>query len=101
MSLVGDLAEDAFSGLRFDTFVMGVGGFDVDAGCTEFNQEDARVKRAALDRRRCIVVADSGKLGKVTFAHICPLERVDVLVTDATRTTRCWTPVKPRMWRWW
>jgi DeoR/GlpR family transcriptional regulator of sugar metabolism len=83
MSLVGDLAEDAFSGLRFDTFVMGVGGFDLDAGCTEFNQEDARVKRAALASvRRCIVVADSAKLGKVTFARICPLERVDVLVTD-------------------
>ena len=77
------MAEDAFSRLRFDTFVMGVGGFDLDAGCTEFNQEDARVKRAALACvRRCIVVADSAKLGKVTFARICPLERVDVLVTD-------------------
>ncbi len=83
MSLVGDLAEEAFSGLRFDTFIMGVGGFDEDAGCTEFNQEDARVKRAALASvRRCIVVADSAKLGKVTFARICPLDEVDVLVTD-------------------
>ena len=83
MSLVGDLADHAFSGLRFDTFIMGVGGFDVDAGCTEFNQDDARVKRAALASvRRCIVVADSAKLGKVTFARICPLDRVDVLVTD-------------------
>ncbi len=83
MSLVGDLAEHAFAGLRFDTFIMGVGGFDIEAGCTEFNQEDARVKRAALASvRRCIVVADSAKLGKVTFARICPLERVDVLVTD-------------------
>ena len=83
MSLVGDLAEHAFAGLRFDTFLMGVGGFDIEAGCTEFNQEDARVKRAALASvRRCIVVADSAKLGKVTFARICPLERVDVLVTD-------------------
>jgi len=84
LSLVGDLAEEAFARLRFDTLVMGVGGIDATAGCTEFNQDDARVKRAALASvRRCIVVADSAKLGKITFAQICTLDRVDVLVTDS------------------
>jgi DeoR/GlpR family transcriptional regulator of sugar metabolism len=84
LSLVGDLAEEAFSRLRFDTLVMGIGGIDVASGCTEFSLDDARVKRAALECvRRCIVVADSSKLGKVTFAKVCPLERVDVLVTDS------------------
>ena len=52
-------------------------------GCTEYSLEDARVKRAALASvRRCIVVADSSKLGSVTFAQVCSLERVDVVVTD-------------------
>jgi DeoR/GlpR family transcriptional regulator of sugar metabolism len=84
MSLIGDLAEEAFSRLRFDTLVMGVGGVEVGAGCTEFNQDDARVKRAALASvRRCIVVADSSKLGKITFAQICTIDLVDVLVTDS------------------
>jgi DeoR/GlpR family transcriptional regulator of sugar metabolism len=63
---------------------MGIGGVDVASGCTEYSLEDARVKRAALACvRRCIVVADSSKLRKVTFAQICALERVDVLVTDS------------------
>jgi DeoR/GlpR family transcriptional regulator of sugar metabolism len=84
LSLVGDMAEGAFSRLRFDTLVMGVGGIDVEAGVTEFSLEDARVKRAALASvRRCIVVADSSKLGKVTFAQVCPLASVDVVVTDS------------------
>jgi DeoR/GlpR family transcriptional regulator of sugar metabolism len=83
LSLVGDLAEAAFRDLRFDTFVMGVGGVDPEEGLTEFNPDDARVKRAALaSARRCVVVADGSKLGKVAFARICPVERVDVLVTD-------------------
>jgi len=83
-SLVGDHAERAFADLRFDTFVMGVGGIEAQAGLTEFNLDDARVKRAALARaRRCVVVADSSKLGRVAFAGICSLEQVDVLVTDA------------------
>ena len=84
LSLVGDLAEDAFSRLRFDTFVMGVAGVDAEVGCTEFSTDDARVKRAALATvRRCIVVADSSKLGVVTFARICPLDSVNVVVTDS------------------
>ncbi len=85
LSLVGDLAERSFQDLLFDTFVMGVGGIDPAVGCTEFNLDDARVKRAALaNARRCLVVADGSKLGRVAFARVCPLERVDVLVTDTS-----------------
>ncbi len=84
LSLIGDLAEDAFARLRFDTLVMGVAGVDAEVGCTEFSTDDARVKRAALATvRRCIVVADSSKLGVVTFARICPLDSVSVVITDA------------------
>lgn len=83
-SLIGDHAERAFADLRFDTFVMGVGGIERRAGLTEFNLDDAGVKRAALaSSQRCLVVADSSKLGRVAFAGICPLDRMDVLVTDA------------------
>ncbi|RPI06768.1 MAG: DeoR/GlpR transcriptional regulator, partial [Actinobacteria bacterium] len=85
LSLVGDMAEEAFSRLRFDTYVMGVGGIDIDAGVTEFSLEDARVKRAAVASvRRCIVVADASKLGKVTFAQVCSIERVETVVTDSS-----------------
>jgi DeoR/GlpR family transcriptional regulator of sugar metabolism len=63
---------------------MGVGGIQEAAGLTEYNLDDARVKRAALaSAQRCVVVADSSKLGRVAFARICPLEQVDVLVTDS------------------
>ena len=84
LSMVGDFAEEIFSRLRCDTFVMGIGGVDWGAGCTEFSLEDAGVKRAALSSaRRCIVVADSSKIGQVALAHVCPIDRVDVLVTDS------------------
>jgi DeoR/GlpR family transcriptional regulator of sugar metabolism len=88
-SMVGDFAEEIFPRLRCDTFVMGVGGIDVEAGCTEFSLEDAGVKRAALAcARRCIVVADSTKLGTVTLAQVCPVDRVDVLITDRAARQR-------------
>lgn len=84
MSLIGHRAEDAFADLNCDTFFMGVAGIEPARGLTEYNLDDARVKQAAMKAaRRCIVVADQSKFGRVAFATVAPLSRVDVLVTDA------------------
>lgn len=84
LSLVGDLAVNAFAEMCFDTFVMCPAGIDVSVGLTEFNFEDARVKRtAAKGARKRIVAADSSKLGQIAFVVICPLSDIDVLVTDS------------------
>jgi DeoR/GlpR family transcriptional regulator of sugar metabolism len=62
---------------------MTVSGIDVSAGMTEWNVDDAAVKRAALAvSRRCIVACDSSKFGRVAFARISPLENADLIVTD-------------------
>lgn len=80
---VGPLAERIFDELRFDTFVLSVGGVDSGTGLSDFNPDDVRVKRAAIAAsRRRVVVADSTKLGRVTFARIGPVQVADVLVTD-------------------
>lgn len=82
-SLIGDLARRAFDELIFDIFIMGIAGIHSEIGLTEYNLQDSQTKRAALKAaRRCIVVADSSKLGRVAFAKICGLDQIDVLVTD-------------------
>lgn len=84
-SLIGHLAERSFAELRFDTVVLTVGGVDLDGGVTEYNLDDAAVKRAAFaSARRCIAVADASKLGRTAFARVCSIEHLDVLVTDAS-----------------
>jgi len=83
LSFVGDLAERAFNDLHCDVVYLGAGGIDASVGVTEFNLDDARVKRAAVaSARRCVVLADSTKLGHITVASVCPVERIDVLITD-------------------
>ncbi|WP_426504188.1 DeoR/GlpR family DNA-binding transcription regulator [Dactylosporangium sp. McL0621] len=83
-SLVGPLALSALEQLRFDTFVMSIGAVHRD-GWSEFDLDDAAVKRAALRRAgRTVAVADASKLGVQAFAHVAPLGAVDSLVTDAT-----------------
>jgi DeoR/GlpR family transcriptional regulator of sugar metabolism len=82
-SLIGSLAERPFADLSFDTVVLTVGGVDVHGGITEYNLDDAAVKRAAFaSSRRRLAVADATKLGRTAFARICPIDELDVLVTD-------------------
>ena len=82
--VTGDLAEVAFERLHFDTFVLGCCGIDDVKGVTTHVPADARVKRAALAAsRRTIAVADASKLGAVAFGHVCAIDALDRLVTDA------------------
>jgi DeoR family transcriptional regulator of aga operon len=84
LSLVGALAERAFDDLNCDVAFVGVAGVDADRGLTEYNPDDARVKRAFLrSTQRTIVLADATKLGRIAFASVAPLSCVDVIVTDA------------------
>jgi DeoR/GlpR family transcriptional regulator of sugar metabolism len=83
LSLTGTLAEPSFSQLRFDTYVMGPCGIDAKAGITTHFLAETAVKRAsARSSQRVIAVADSSKLGRVAFGHVCDLDEIDILLTD-------------------
>jgi DeoR/GlpR family transcriptional regulator of sugar metabolism len=83
LSLTGSLTEPSFSQLRFDTCVMGPCGIDAKAGITTHFLAETAVKRAAAKAsQRVIAVADSSKLGRVAFGHVCDLVDIDILLTD-------------------
>jgi DeoR/GlpR family transcriptional regulator of sugar metabolism len=84
LNMTGISAQDNYRRMRVDTAFIGVGGVNVSAGLTDYNLEDAELKRVLVDSaRRVIVLADSSKLGNETFAHVADLDQVDTLVTDA------------------
>lgn len=84
LSLTGPAAERTLADHRFDTYVMTVSAVDASAGLTEWNVEDAAVKRAALaSSSRCIVACDSSKFGQTAFARIAGLDAADLIVTDS------------------
>lgn len=85
LSLTGALAERAFADFSFDTYFLSAGGIDVRMGVTEYNPEDAAVKRAAFaNARRRIAVVDGSKIGATAFARVCPVEDLDKIITDAS-----------------
>ncbi len=81
--LVGPLAEQALAGLHLDVVIIGVDGIDAAAGCTTHHEVEAHTDLALIERaRHVIVVADSSKIGHIAIAQICPIDRVDELITD-------------------
>jgi DeoR/GlpR family transcriptional regulator of sugar metabolism len=83
LSLTGDLATRAYNAFHVDKAFIGVAGVSLEDGLTEYNIEDALVKRRLIrNARQKIVVADASKLGRTTFASIAPLSNIDMIITD-------------------
>jgi DeoR family transcriptional regulator of aga operon len=82
--LVGPVAENTLGGYYLDVAFLGVDGIDAAGGCTTYDDVEASTNAALVRQaRKCVVLADSSKLGKVAFARICPISGVDMLITDS------------------
>ncbi|NNG34254.1 DeoR/GlpR family DNA-binding transcription regulator [Nakamurella aerolata] len=81
--LIGPLAEPGLAKLHLDFVVLGVDGVDTRIGATADHEGEAAVTTAMVAQASTVlVVADSSKLGRRSFARICPVDDIDILVTD-------------------
>jgi DeoR family transcriptional regulator, aga operon transcriptional repressor len=91
--LIGPLATTLLGELTLDQLCLGVDAISVSHGATAYNEGEASINQLMVTRaREVIVVADSSKLGRHAFARICPINRVDVLVTDSAAEEAATTP---------
>jgi DeoR/GlpR family transcriptional regulator of sugar metabolism len=82
-SMVGPIAEETFQRFHVDKVFIGVAGVDLEAGLTEYNLDDARVKEHLIrSGQRHILLVDSGKLGRRKFAAVARLSDIHEIVTD-------------------
>lgn len=83
LSVSGAETIEYLSAHHFDRYILTASAFSLDEGFTEWNVEDAAVKRAAIRATRNVVAAvDATKFGRSAFVEICPIGRPDVLVLD-------------------
>jgi DeoR family transcriptional regulator of aga operon len=83
-SLVGADTINFMGNIFLDKLFLSVSGIDAERGTTTNESDEALTFRSMVKQaKQIIVVADSSKLGVVTPSLICPIEDVDVLVTDA------------------
>ncbi|PSR56247.1 DeoR/GlpR transcriptional regulator [Adhaeribacter arboris] len=84
LSLVGSTAEESFRNYFCDKLFLAVDGLSTTHGLSTPNVEEAHLNRIMIQiSKKVIVVADSSKFLKRSFAFIAPITEIDVVVTDA------------------
>jgi DeoR/GlpR family transcriptional regulator of sugar metabolism len=82
-TLVGPLTRLVLDGLHLDKAFMGTIGFALKEGLTTTDPSEAFTKETVLGQaRQVIVLADSSKAGKVSFARAGRWDGVHTLITD-------------------
>lgn len=81
-AVIGSIALQNLDNFRFDKCFLGANGVDPAMGYTTPDPEEALIKRRAHELSgQSFVLADTSKLGEVTFAKLFDLEQA-VLITD-------------------
>ena len=83
LSMIGSPDEKTIRDYLCDKLFLGVDGLDFEFGISTPNIEEAHLNRIMIEiSRQIIVLADSSKVKRRSLAVICPLSKVDILVTD-------------------
>ena len=83
LSLVGTQAEENLRNYSCDKLYIGVDGIDSGYGLTTPNMEEAHLNRIMIDVvKEVILVTDSSKFQRRSFAFISSIEKLNTIVTD-------------------
>lgn len=84
-SLQGLLAEASLEPFVFDKLFLGADGCDLAFGLSTHDAGEARLNARMAERaREVILLADGSKFGQLCLHHICPLQQVHTVVSDAS-----------------
>ncbi len=87
LSFIGPQSEQMLTNYHVDKAIVSCKGIDMKRGFTDSNEADAHIKKVILDSANTrILVADSTKFERVSFAKSCDFEDIDIFVTDARPT---------------
>jgi DeoR family transcriptional regulator, fructose operon transcriptional repressor len=82
-SLVGPIAEQVLEMVKVDKVFLGTNALDLEAGLTTPNLYEAQMKKAVIRAAsQVILLCDSSKIGKTSFAKVAAISEVDVWITD-------------------
>jgi DeoR family transcriptional regulator, fructose operon transcriptional repressor len=88
LAAVGPQALEQLQGLHYNVFFMGVSGADPEAGWTNNNLAESKVKQVVMKHAaKVYVIADSSKWRAVNFAPIGPFDAVAGWIVDRNRET--------------
>lgn len=84
LSLIGHSAEEELNNYYCDKLFIGVDGIDATYGISTPNAEEAHLNKVMISiAKEVIVVADSSKFLKRSFAFISTMDKIKTIVTDS------------------
>jgi len=84
LSLTGPIAENSIKSFYCDKCFLGVDGIDSQSGIYTPNLEEAHLNRLMIEAsKEVIIVTDSSKFKRKSFAHIAPISKVNIIITDS------------------
>ena len=83
-NLCGGIGEQMLDNMHAQICVMGAVGIGVRAGLTKHDVEAFPIKKRMIDiSHQLICVLDSSKINVTGLYSVCPIDRVDVVITDS------------------
>lgn len=84
LSLTGPIGENNIRNFFCDKCFLGVDGIDSESGIYTPNFEEASLNRLMIEcSKQVIIVTDSSKFKRKSFAHIAPITKVHIIITDS------------------
>lgn len=82
-SMVGPTALESLQRIFFDRVFLGVCGIDTEHGATVIEEEESLIFRTMAEHsKQVIILADSSKIGMISPALICPISKINTVITD-------------------
>ncbi|MEK4024959.1 DeoR/GlpR family DNA-binding transcription regulator [Mammaliicoccus sciuri] len=79
----GPLSESVLGQLKANKSFIAAGGLSINDGMSDYDLQGASSSKQMMNRTdEAIILADHTKFGKTTFAHICPLSVISMIITD-------------------
>lgn len=82
-SVVGNYASYILENISCSKLFLSVDGIDLEYGLSTTHLEEAQLNKRMLSAaQKIILLVDSSKFGKKSFAKICDLDQIDEIITD-------------------
>jgi DeoR/GlpR family transcriptional regulator of sugar metabolism len=85
LSVSGYLSDSNIQHFYANKALLGVGGITPETGITDYKVQEANLRRLMIEHsNEVIAAADYSKFGVIAMNHSCPIEKINILVTDWT-----------------
>jgi len=82
-SSLGSSAEEYIKGFNVNKLFLGADSVDIEKGITNANAEESNLKQEMIcSAEEVILVADSSKFDKVSFAKVSDFSKIDYVISD-------------------